>query len=254
MWAPGRATRGAGGQPAGDEAESPSHVLWREEAAGVNYTRHSISLCTSPRACQGDAPPGASPELLRWWAVKTAQHVLAAPRLPATPGPDGGHHRRLTNVATSYCPSFPLIMSKGMADADGHSPQESKPGGDTARGAGRTGRFCGSEQGPPPPLASRPRTPGQRRLVLPFRGGFLLLHGRDAKILGGISQPEALRHVAEVEQANVEDVLQLPGVGGVGADEGLQGWKGSEVREAVRAAERQARPSRVPVLRSSPPS
>lgn len=33
MWAPGRATRGAGGQPAGDEAESPSHVLWREEAA-----------------------------------------------------------------------------------------------------------------------------------------------------------------------------------------------------------------------------
>lgn len=137
MWAPGRATRGAGGQPAGDEAESPSHVLWREEAAGMNYTRHSISLCTSPRASQGDAPPGASPELLRWWAVKTAQHVLAAPRLPATPGPDGGHHRRLTNVATSYCPSFPLIMSKGMADADGHSPQESKPGGDTARGARR---------------------------------------------------------------------------------------------------------------------
>ena len=29
----------------------------------------------------------------------------------------------------------------------------------------------------------------------------------------------------EVEQSDVEDMLQLPGVGGVGPDEGLQGWK-----------------------------
>lgn len=29
----------------------------------------------------------------------------------------------------------------------------------------------------------------------------------------------------EVEQSDVEDMLQLPGVGSIGPDEGLQGWK-----------------------------
>lgn len=54
----------------------------------------------------------------------------------------------------------------------------------------------------------------------------------------------------EVEQSDVEDMLQLPGVGGVGPDEGLQGWKtvggAGQVRTGLCC------PSLRPVLCSSP--
>ena len=52
----------------------------------------------------------------------------------------------------------------------------------------------------------------------------------------------------EVEQSDVEDMLQLPGVGGIGPDEGLQGWK--TVGEAGQ--DRSLLPSLRPVLCSSP--
>lgn len=39
--------------------------------------------------------------------------------------------------------------------------------------------------------------------------------------------------MAKVERSDVEDVLQLPRVGGIGADEGLQGWKRKEGRELL---------------------
>lgn len=70
-----------------------------------------------------------------------------------------------------------------------------------------------------------PRVTGQTLHVLPLHVHFLLLRSRATQVLGGVSQPEALRQVAQVEQSDVEDVLQRPGVGGVGPDEGLQGCK-----------------------------
>lgn len=79
--------------------------------------------------------------------------------------------------------------------------------------------------------------------ILPFHIHFLLLRWA-IKVLGGVSQPEALSQMAQVEQSDVEDVLQRAGVGGVGPDEGLQGCekrRGGRLSGGSRAARTPAR-------------
>lgn len=43
-----------------------------------------------------------------------------------------------------------------------------------------------------------------------------------SQVLGGISQPKALGHVTQVERFDVEDVLEVPGIDGIGTKERLQ--------------------------------
>lgn len=46
-----------------------------------------------------------------------------------------------------------------------------------------------------------------------------------AKIPGSVAEPKTLGHVTQVQSPDVEDGLEVGGVGGVRANEGLQGWK-----------------------------
>lgn len=90
----------------------------------------------------------------------------------------------------------------------------------------------------PYPSDFGPLVSGRILCILPFHVHFPLLHSWATKVLGGVSQPEALSHVAQVQQSDVEDVLQRPGVGRVGADEGLQGCKKNEGEEGSQGGSR----------------
>lgn len=61
---------------------------------------------------------------------------------------------------------------------------------------------------------------------LPFWSwfGFLLraCSWKSGQVLGGIPQAKALGNVTQVERFDVEDVLEVPGIGGVGTKERLQ--------------------------------
>lgn len=133
-------------------------------------------------------------------AVKTARHTRAHrdPREPAG-GPDPCR-------PGSALPPQHLLCG------------ESSGSGDAAAGPGR-GRLARRLTAAGP---DRPPTPAS-----PPRGRLPLLRRRAAQLPGGVPQPEALGHVAQVQRADVEDVLQLLRVGGVGADEGLQGCGGT---------------------------
>lgn len=59
-------------------------------------------------------------------------------------------------------------------------------------------------------------------VLAPARDPFPGARGGGAKALRSVSQAEALGGVSQVEASDVEDVLQVGGVGGVGPQEGLQ--------------------------------
>lgn len=64
------------------------------------------------------------------------------------------------------------------------------------------------------------------QVSLPFWSsfGFLLgaCSGKSSQVLGGVPQAKALGNMTQVERFDVEDVLEVPGIGGVGTKERLQ--------------------------------
>lgn len=63
---------------------------------------------------------------------------------------------------------------------------------------------------------------------LPFWSwfGFLLwaCSWKSSQVLWGISQAKALGQMTQVERFDMEDVLEVPGIGGIGTKERLQCW------------------------------
>lgn len=64
---------------------------------------------------------------------------------------------------------------------------------------------------------------------LPFwsQFGFLLWASawKSSQVLGGIPQAKALGHVTQVDRFDVEDMLEVSGIGSVGTNERLQCWE-----------------------------
>lgn len=64
---------------------------------------------------------------------------------------------------------------------------------------------------------------------LPFwsRFGFLLWASgwKSSQVLGGVSQAKALGHMTQVDRFDVEDMLEVSGIGSVGTKERLQCWE-----------------------------